>query len=208
MALPPLTVFDVETTGLDPKRGHRIVELAGVRIEGGKIIEEQTFHSLINPERDIPPEVRQIHGISQSDVAGAPTVMTVLPQFLSFAQGSILVAHNAAFDKGFLECEKEFCWGYLELPSFLCTMRLSQSLYPTAFRHNLDALCERFGLVVPADRHRALTDVMLTGQALLRMLDAGHIQSIDELRRRASLNAPVASAPKAPATVMKSTWRR
>ncbi|MBI5156169.1 3'-5' exonuclease, partial [Candidatus Peregrinibacteria bacterium] len=166
MPLPPLTVFDVETTGLDPKKGHRIVELAGVRIEGGKIIEEQMFHSLINPERDIPPEVRQIHGISQSDVVGAPTVMTVLPQFLSFAAGSILVAHNAAFDKGFLESEKEFCWGYPELPSFLCTMRLSQSLYPTAYGHNLDAVCQRLQIAMQPGRHRAQTDVMLTGQAL------------------------------------------
>lgn len=186
MALPSLTVFDLETTGLDPRKGHRIVEIAGVRIEGGKIT-ECTFESLVNPERPIPPEARQVNGISDQDVNAAPTIMTVLPEFLAFAQGSILVAHNAAFDMGFLEHEKEFCWGYVELPECLCTMKLSQSLYPQAFRHSLDILTERFGMSLPEGRHRALPDVLHTAQILLKMVDAGHIQSMDELRRKASL---------------------
>lgn len=183
----PLTVFDVETTGLDPRRGHRIIEIAAVRIEGGKIMEEKTFTSYVNPERDIPWESRQVHGIGDDAVRGAPTIMEVLPAFLEFAQGSVLVAHNAAFDMSFLASEKEFCWGYIELPECLCTMRLSQSLYPQAFRHNLDTLAQRFSLTLPADRHRALPDVLLTAQALLKMLESGNIQSLDELRRRAAL---------------------
>lgn len=191
MALPALTVFDVETTGLDPRKGHRIVEIAGVRIEGGRILQESAFQSLVNPEREIPWEVRQINHITAEELAPAPTIMTVLPQFLAFAKGSILVAHNAAFDKGFLETEKDFCWGYVELPEFLCTMRLSQSLYPTAFRHNLDTLCERFQVALPGNRHRALPDVLITAEILLKMLAAGHISSIDELRRKASLETPV-----------------
>lgn len=185
--LPPLTVFDTETTGLDPRKSHRIVEIAGVRIENGIILEERTFTTFVNPERDIPWEAKQINKINDSDVANAPTIMTVLPEFLEFARGSILVAHNAQFDMGFLECEKEFCWGYIELPECLCTMRLSQSLYPTAFRHNLDVLTERFKLPPPIDRHRALPDVIQTAKILLRMLDEGKIQSMDELRRRAGL---------------------
>lgn len=185
--LPPLTVFDTETTGLDPRKSHRIVEIAGVRIENGIIMEERTFTTFVNPERDIPWEAKQINKINDSDVANAPTIMTVLPEFLEFARGSILVAHNAQFDMGFLECEKEFCWGYIELPECLCTMRLSQSLYPTAFRHNLDVLTERFKLPPPIDRHRALPDVIQTAKILLRMLDEGKIQSMDELRRRAGL---------------------
>lgn len=193
MPLPPLTVFDVETTGLDPRKGHRIVEIAAVRIEGGRVAEDKTFHSLVNPERDIPWEVKQIHHISEQDLIGQPTIMTVLPDFLSFSSGSLLIAHNAAFDKGFLETEKEFCWGYVELPEILCTMRLSQSLFPAAFHHNLDVLCQRFKMTMPVDRHRALPDVILTAQVLLRMLETGHIQSVDELRRKASLMAPVAA---------------
>ncbi len=190
-SLPPLTVFDVETTGLDPRKGHRIIELAGVRIEQG-IITDLTFNSFVNPERDLPREAQQINKITVADVADAPTIMTVLPQFLEFAQGTMLVAHNAAFDKGFLEMEKEFCWGYVELPQFLCTMRLSQSLFPTAYRHNLDVLSERFNMPLPEGRHRALPDVIQTAKILLKMLEFGRIQSMDELKRRASLDLAVA----------------
>lgn len=188
-ALPPITVFDTETTGLDPKRGHRIVEIAGVRIAEGKIETETAFSKFVNPERAIPWEVKQINHISDEDVKDAPTIMQVLPEFLEFAKGSILVAHNAGFDMSFLESEKEFCWGYVELPECFCTMRLSQTLYPTAFRHNLDSLIERFKLELPGTRHRALPDVLLTAQAFLKMMETGQIRSIDELRRKAGLNA-------------------
>jgi len=187
MALPALTVFDVETTGLDPSKGHRIVEIGAIRIENGRILEERPFTMLVNPERDIPWEAKQVHHISNEDVKGAPTIMTALPEFLEYARGSLLFAHNAQFDMGFLEMEKEFCWGYVELPECLCTMRLSQSLFPSAFRHNLDVLSERFGLPLPQDRHRALPDVLQTAKLLLKMIDSGKIQSMDELRRRASI---------------------
>lgn len=195
ITLPPLTIFDVETTGLDPKKGHRIVEIAGVRIEGGVIQEQTAFTSFVNPERDIPWEVKQINHIDESMLVDAPTVMTVLPQFLEFAKGTTLMAHNAAFDMSFMESEKEFCWGYVELPECLCTMKLSQSLFPTAFRHNLDTLCERFKLTMPASRHRALPDVILTAQALMQMVTGANIRSMDELRRRASLVAQTPAKP-------------
>jgi len=192
MALPPLTVFDVETTGLDPQKGHRIVEIAGVRVENGKILEDGAFSSFVNPERSIPWEAAQVNHIVEKDLVDAPTIMTVLPEFLAFARGSILVAHNAQFDMGFLAMEKEFCWGYVDLPEALCTMRLSQSLFPTAFRHNLDALSERLQEPLPTDRHRALPDVIQTAKLLLKMLDHGKIQSMDELRKRAGLGTAVA----------------
>ena len=186
-ALPPITVFDLETTGLDPKRGHRVVEIAGVRIENG-IITDRTFNSLVNPERDIPFETKQIHGIGNDDVADAPTMMAVLPRFLEFAAGTTLIAHNAAFDKGFLESEKEFCWGYIEIPEPLCSMKLSQSLFPTAFRHSLDFLSEKFQMQLPQGRHRALPDVLHTAQILLKMIEVGKISSLGELKQKASLN--------------------
>ncbi len=185
--LPPLTVFDTETTGLDPKKGHRIVEIAGIRVENGQIVEEKIFNTLVNPERDIPLEVTRIHTIGNADVQDAPSIMTVLPEFLAFSQGSILIAHNAAFDKGFLENEKDFCWGYVELPEILCTMKLSQSLFPKEFRHNLDILGQRFNMPFEGGRHRALPDVIQTAKILVRMLEHGKISSMDELRKRAGL---------------------
>lgn len=185
--LPALTVFDTETTGLDPKKGHRIVEIAGVRIENGKIVEEKTFSTLVNPEREIPLEVTRIHTIGNDDVKDAPSIMTVLPEFLEYSKGSVLFAHNAAFDKGFLENEKDFCWGYVELPEILCTMKLSQSLFPKEFRHNLDILSQRFAIPFEGGRHRALPDVIQTAKILIRMLEHGRISSMDELRKRSAL---------------------
>ncbi|HLD64208.1 MAG TPA: 3'-5' exonuclease [Candidatus Peribacteraceae bacterium] len=190
--LPAFTVFDVETTGLDPRRGHRIVEIAGMRIENGVACEDRTFLSLVNPERPIPAEARQVHRISDADVAAAPTIDQVLPLFLNFASDSILVAHNADFDVGFLTAEKECCWGYVELPECLCTLRLSRALYPREFRHSLDVLARRFSLPIPETRHRALTDVTLTAQAFLRMLRDHSIQSVEALRQKAALRQLVA----------------
>jgi|GEM_PF-415098 len=186
ISLPPLTVFDLETTGLDPKKGHRILEIAGVRIEDG-VITDKTFVSLVNPERDIPWEAKQVHKIDESDVADASTIDAVLPQFLEFAAGSTLIAHNAAFDYGFLTCEKDFCWGYIELPESLCSMRLSQSLYPHEFRHSLDVLTRKFNLQMPEDRHRALSDCYLAADAILKMIEQGPVKSFEELRKRAGL---------------------
>lgn len=183
--LPAFTVFDVETTGLDPRQGHRILEIAGVRVEGGKILEEMTFSQLVNPERPIPWEAKRVNHISDEEVLTAPTIDVVLPEFLRFAGNSSLVAHNAEFDMGFLNREKECCWGYVDLPESFCTMKLSQTLFPHEFRHNLDVVSLRLGLTIPVQRHRALPDVLVTAQALLKMLEIGKIQSIDDLRKRA-----------------------
>lgn len=186
-ALPAFTVFDVETTGLDPRKGDRIVEIAGVRVEGGGIREEHTFVELVNPERAIPWEAKRINKIDDVDVAGAPTIDQVLPRFLAFAENSLLVAHNAQFDMGFLEVERQHCWGYVDIPECLCTMRLSQSLFPREFRHNLDILAERLKLQAPPGRHRALPDVLLTAQALLRLIEIGDIRTLQDLQKMAGI---------------------
>lgn len=190
--LPAFTVFDVETTGLDPRQGHRILEIAGVRVENGMIRTEEAFSRLVNPERAIPWEAKRVNRISDEEVLSAPTIDAVLPEFLRFAGNSILVAHNAEFDMGFLHREKECCWGYVDLPECLCTMRLSQSLFPHEFRHNLDVVSLRLGLQIPQERHRALPDVLVTAQALLKMLQIGKISSWEDLQKRASIRQLVA----------------
>ena len=185
--LPPLTIFDVETTGLDPRLGHRIIEIAGIRLENGVLQTETPFVSLVNPEREIPFEARRVNKISDEEVKSAPTIDIVLPQFLEFAKGSMLVAQNAQFDMSFLESEKQYCWGYTELPDCLCTMMLSRSLYPSDFRHSLDVLIQRFNLEMPALRHRALADALLAAQALQKMIEAGKITEFEELQKRAGV---------------------
>ncbi len=183
-ALPSFTVFDIETTGLDPRK-HRIIEIAALRIENGVILKENPFVELVNPERTIPWEAAQINNISDDDVRTAPTIETVLPRFLDFAKDSLLIAHHCEFDMGFLRSEKELCWGYIDMPECLCTMKLSQSLYPKEFRHSLDALAMRLGLARPADRHRALPDVLLTAEAFLLLLRQGRIETPEQLRAHA-----------------------
>lgn len=183
---PTFTVFDTETTGLDPRKGDKIIEIAGLQIVDGEIREDISFVELINPERTIPWEAKQVNKISDEDVASCPTIDQVLPKFFEFAKDTILVAHNANFDLGFLEMEKELCWGYLEVPECLCTMKLSQTLYPSEFRHNLDSVSARMGISMPENRHRALPDVIMTAQALLKMIQEGNIENIDQLRKMAS----------------------
>ncbi|MFH1670674.1 MAG: 3'-5' exonuclease [Patescibacteria group bacterium] len=190
--LPTFTVFDVETTGLDPRRGHKIIELAALRIEDGKILTDAPFNSFVNPERPIPMEAMQVNKIRNEDVLGAPTIDQVIPMFLEFAADSLLVAHNAEFDMGFLNTEKEHCWGYIDIPDALCTMRLSQSIFPNEFRHNLNVVALRLGLEMPTSRHRALPDVSLTAQALLKMIAIGQIETEEDLRQRAGWREMVA----------------
>ncbi len=190
--LPSFTVFDVETTGLDPKKGDKIIEIAGVRIEDGIVREDLSFCKLVNPERNIPWEAKRVNNIDDSDVATAPTIDHILPQFLDFAQGSILVAHNCDFDMSFLLTEKELCWGYIEMPECLCTMQLSKSLYPHEFRHNLDVLSARLNIHMPQNRHRAMPDVLMTAKALLKMIEAGDINTVEQLRKLAGKQRMVA----------------
>lgn len=187
--LPPITVFDVETTGLDARKGHKIIEIAGVRIEDGQIDETKSFVSLVNPEREIPWEAKQVNKIKDEDVASAPGIEEVLPKFLEFANGSILVAHNANFDMSFLTVEKELCWGYVDLPECVCTMMLSRELFPNEFGHSLDALARRLKLTIPGARHRALPDVLLTAHALMKMIELGEVESFDVIRSVAGIGA-------------------
>jgi len=187
-ALPySFTVFDVETTGLSAKSGDRIVEIAGVRIEGGEMKEDVAFMSLVNPEREISWEAGSVNRISNSEVKSAPKIDQVLPKFLTFAEGSFLIAHNAEFDLGFLESEKEMCWGYIDIPECFCTMQFSRSVFPAEFRHNLDIVAARLGLKETGVRHRALPDVLLTGKVFLELLKRSNTKSLEELRQKASV---------------------
>lgn len=181
------TVFDVETTGLDAQSGDRIVEIAAVRIDGGIIDDTNPFFSLVNPNREISWEAQRVNKITNEEIATAPAIELILPKFLEFAGDSILIAHNAMFDMSFLEAEKEMCWGYIDIPECLCTMRLSRAIFPHEFRHNLDIVGKRLGIAAHENRHRALPDVLLTAQVFLSLLQKGKIASMEELRRKAGI---------------------
>jgi DNA polymerase III epsilon subunit-like protein len=131
-------------------------------------------------------EARRIHRIPEEELQCAPTITEALPKFLEFAQHSILVAHNAEFDMSFLETEKEFCWGYVEIPECLCTMCLSKAVFPHETCHTLDAVSRRLRLHPPDTRHRALSDALLTAETFLQLLQRGALRSLEELRAKAN----------------------
>jgi DNA polymerase-3 subunit epsilon len=162
-------VFDTETTGLDTRRDE-IVQIAGARILGGRLLRGETFDRLVNPGRPIPRASIDIHGITDEQVAEAPGVMHVAADFAAFCEGSVLVAHNAAFDLAFLERIRTAGGPAIEQPA-LCTARLSSRLFPHTGDHTLDGLADRFGIEIPlAQRHTALGDSLATAEVMLKML--------------------------------------
>lgn len=152
-------VVDLETTGLSPWRGDRVVEIGALRVIRGEVVEK--FWQLVNPGMPIPPEAQAIHGISDADVAEMPEIDEVLPRFFSFSLKLPLVAHFAAFDRSFLESACRTC-GFPHPPQpYLCTVELSRFMNPTLARHSLDALLQHYDIPI-SDRHRSLGDAIAT----------------------------------------------
>lgn len=153
-----LVFVDLETTGGSVGE-HRITEVGVVEVAAGQVTRWST---LVDPRQAIPPFIQQLTGITDRMVAGAPTFEEIAPALLERLDGKLFVAHNAAFDRGFLRAEFERA-GFSFNPDVLCTVRLSRALFPSEKRHGLDALVERHELV-PSDRHRALADADLIWQ--------------------------------------------
>ncbi|MEI7027293.1 PolC-type DNA polymerase III [Paenibacillus sp. y28] len=159
-------VFDIETTGLSVT-SNKIIELAGVKMQDGKIIEE--FGTFVDPNEKIPYHITQLTNITDEMVQGAPQLEEVLPQFLEFVKGSILVAHNANFDMGFIQasCRR---LGHPELENpVLDTLELARTLYPTLKNHRLNTLTDRFKVSLES-HHRAVDDSKALGFVLFHML--------------------------------------
>jgi len=154
----PIVFVDLETTGGSVGE-HRITEVGVVEVAAGQV---SRWCTLVDPRQAIPPFIQQLTGITNQMVLGAPTFDEIAPALLKRLEGKLFVAHNAAFDRGFLRAEFERA-GFSFNPDVLCTVRLSRALFPAEKRHGLDALVERHALV-PSDRHRALADADLIWQ--------------------------------------------
>ena len=176
------TAFDTETTGLEPSKGDKIVAIGAVRLEKGKILKDAIFHTLVNPERPIPPQATKIHGITDEMVKDKPTLREVLPKFLTFCKDTVLVAHNAAFDLKFLEIEAEKLGLKLDFP-VIDTLFISYGLFGEFENHNLDTIAAKLGIPV-AGLHSALGDALLTAEIYLRFiphLERRGIRTLEEL---------------------------
>jgi DNA polymerase-3 subunit epsilon len=152
------TVFDMETTGLKPSEGDEILSIGAIRIVNCRLLREERFEQLIDPLRSIHPEM----------VIGQPTIDTVLPRFHQFAEETILVAHNAAFDMRFLQMKEEQTAVRFINP-VLDTLLLSAIVHPAHEDHNLEAIALRLGVRV-LGRHTAMGDAVATGELFLKLL--------------------------------------
>jgi DNA polymerase-3 subunit epsilon len=164
------TVFDTETTGLSPSEGDEIISIGAVRIVNARLLKQECFEQLVDPRRPIPRASQQVHGLSSQMLAGQPTIEQVLPLFQRFAEDTVLVAHNAAFDMRFLQL-KEAQTGIRFIQPVLDTLLLSALVHPghAADEHRLEQIAARLGVNV-IGRHTALGDAMVTGEVFLKLI--------------------------------------
>lgn len=162
-------VFDTETTGLRLSEGDKVISISGVRIRRGRIQNAETFSTLVNPGRSIPPESMQFHHIDDQMVADAPRISQVYPQFAEFVGDSILVAHNAAFDMKCLEMAAAEAGLPLINNPVLDTLFLSYGLHEGTEGHGLDAMSERMGITIEG-RHTSLGDARATALVFLGLI--------------------------------------
>ena len=182
----PFVVFDIETTGFSPE-SCKIIEIGAVRVEEGKITKR--FSAFVNPEVPIPFRIENLTGINDNMVLPAPTIKKVLPEFLAFCEGAVMVAHNAGFDMSFIEkncenlgLEREF--------TVADTVAMARFLLPGLNRFKLDTVAKALG--VPLDNHhRAVDDAACTAEIFVRfvkMLKERDITDLDQLNEQGQIS--------------------
>jgi DNA polymerase-3 subunit epsilon len=173
-------VLDTETTGLDPGAGHRVIELACLEVED-LLPTGRSFHRYIDPERDIDPEAEKVHGISRAQLRGKPRFADpeIGEAFLEFCGDAPLVAHNAAFDRGFINAElARLGRPPLAATRWVCTYELAKTRFPGMY-NSLDALCKRFKIsLAEREKHGALVDTRLLALVYLE-LQGGKERALD-----------------------------
>ena len=168
-------VLDTETTGLDPLQGHRIVEIGAVELLN-HIPTGKTYHTYINPQRDVPREAEAVHGLSSAFLKDKPAFSKIADKLLEFIGDTVLIIHNASFDVGFLNAEL----GFIKRPPILYeriidTLALAKKRHPMG-PNSLDALCKRYGIdIAKRTKHGALLDSELLAGVYLELIGGRQI---------------------------------
>ncbi|HRD75142.1 MAG TPA: DNA polymerase III subunit epsilon [Hyphomicrobiaceae bacterium] len=163
-------VLDTETTGIDPRAGHRLIEIGCVELMG-RLPTGREFHAFINPERDVPADAVAVHGITGAFLADKPKFAAVVDEFLAFIADAPLVIHNATFDVGFINSELERVKRKpLQMTRVVDTLALARRRNPGG-PNSLDALCKRFGIDnSKRTKHGALVDSLLLAEVYMELL--------------------------------------
>jgi len=202
-------ILDTETTGLDPKQGHRIIEIACIEMVSRRV-SRNTFYKRINPEREIDEGATQVHGITLEDLAHEPKFVDIADDFLDYVRDAELIIHNAPFDIGFINAELKRIGkpAINEICTVTDTLAMARELHPGR-KNSLDALCERYAIDNSARTfHGALLDTELLAEVYVAMtrgqdslaigLDAGNATSVSgvmvALARPANLKVVRANA--------------
>lgn len=171
-------VFDTETTGLDPRTGDRITEMGCVEVEDF-IPTGRTWHSYVNPQRSVPAKATEITGLTAEFLADKPLFADVADAFLEFVGDANVVAHNAPFDRGFINMELERAGKpVIANERWIDTVVMARKMFPGAHA-SLDALCKRFGVSLETrDKHGAIIDALLLADVYLE-LNGGRERALD-----------------------------
>ena len=180
-------VFDIETTGFSPVN-NRIIEIGAVKVERGEVMER--FSSFVNPDVPIPFEIEKLTGINDSMVMEAPMIEEVLPRFLEFCEGCVLVAHNASFDMSFImeNCRRQ---GFSDRFTYVDTVGIARILLPGQAKHTLDAVAKTMGVSLE-NHHRAVDDAEATAHIFVKFIPRLRENGAENLRQ---VNAMGASSP-------------
>ncbi|WP_053980269.1 DNA polymerase III subunit epsilon [Marinagarivorans algicola] len=176
-------VLDTETTGLEPKLGHRIIEIGCVELINRKLTGRH-YHQYINPEREIDEGAMAVHGITNEFVAAKPVFAAIVDEFREFIRGAELVIHNAPFDVGFMDNEfallNQGLAATADICSVLDTLAMARNKHPGQ-KNNLDALCKRYGVDNSSrDLHGALLDAEILADVYLLMTGGQRTLALSE----------------------------
>ncbi len=181
--------FDTETTGLDPNEGHRLIEIGCVEIINGKRT-DNSYHVLINPEREVPEEAVRIHHITTEMLADKPKFSEIADSFFDFIKDSTLVAHNAGFDVKFINHELSLIEKNSLTNKVIDSLALAKNIFPNQ-RNNLDALCKRFNInntKRAEEGHGALLDAELLADVYIKMTNNLREKLIQDVKKEKTEN--------------------